>query len=116
MKEAVTLDINEVKIPEEIIMYEIAYSIVYTCNQYGINKRSDVPYGLKKFVNKYFHEGKGTAWFTALLSATEQMPDELLRKWFDAMPSGFFRANMRGVMYQRKLLTDPNGLCNGAGI
>jgi hypothetical protein len=116
MKEAIPLDINNVKIPEEVIMSDIASSIVSSCNHFGIYKKKDIPTGLKRFVNKYFHEGIGSDWFIALLKATEQMSDELLKRWFGAMPPGYFRANMRGVMYERKLLSNPNGLCDGAGI
>ena len=107
MKEPIPLDINDVRIPEEVMLSDIASGIVFSLNQYKIYKKKDVPLGIKRFTIKHFDDSTHVEWYEKLLKSTDKMSDELLKRWFDIMPGCFYRANMRAIMYERGLLEKP---------
>ena len=107
MSDIIPLDINDVHIPREVVMSDVASAIVASLNHFGVRKKSDVPLGLKRFINKHFHDGAGSDWLMRLTNSVGEMPDSLLRQWFEVIPGGYHRAVMRMTMVDR-------GLINGA--
>jgi hypothetical protein len=60
-----------------------------------------LPDEVKKFVENH-PEQPAQDWAEKLMTSSPDMPIEELEKWVNNMPVGMFRAEMRGVLNQRK--------------
>lgn len=91
------LDVNKVGYTTEILNSILSGHIHELCSNWQI----PLPDELKEFCEKNDREA-GYDWERRVMEASIDMPIELLEKWVNGMRGGFYRAEMRGLLKQRK--------------
>jgi hypothetical protein len=91
------LDINKPGVPIGVLHGYLAFTITECCQGWGV----PVPKDLQKFVSKQDQDA-WSDWEQALLKAADDMSEELLKRWIDALRGHHFvRAELRGFMMQK---------------
>jgi len=93
----IPLNINKPGTPMKVLLCLLSGQIVSMCEGWCVK----VPKDLKSFVNKH-NPDAGYDWGQELLKRSDEMSTELLQQWLEAMPGGFARAELRGILMKRK--------------
>ena len=94
----IPLDITDPRCPREVIYSLIADAIRY---QYNETKIEPHPM-LEEYLAKY-PEGRGHDWEQRVMDGLTNQPIELIERWVNnGLPVGFFRAECRAYLNQRK--------------
>jgi hypothetical protein len=86
--------------PDWVKLGLISATLKYMCGEQKFNF-DKLPDEIKKFVENNPEE-PAQSWAERLMESSFDMPIEELEKWVINMPGGFFRAEMRSMLKQRK--------------
>jgi hypothetical protein len=96
-KKRIPLNIDKPGTPIAVLHSILSSLIFSSCRDWQIA----VPEELQPWIDKH-HPEVGYEWEIELLQKAPNMPLELLERWVKAMPGGFCRAEMRGVLRNRE--------------